>query len=79
MSKFKYSIILVIACVYLHPTNLAAQNIQSKIDSIQVEIENIRGAKFKHSVNVANQSIADFGKYLDKMLDKQSSSSCLCQ
>jgi len=71
MSKFKYSIILVIACVYLHPTNLAAQNIQSKIDSIQVEIENIRGAKFKHSVKVAHQSLEDFGKYLDKMLDKQ--------
>jgi len=71
MSKFKYSIIFVIACVYLHPTNLAAQNIQSKIDSIQVEIENIRGAKFKHSVKVAHQSLEDFGKYLDKMLDKQ--------
>lgn len=71
MSKFKFLIILVIACFYFHLINLVAQNIQNKIDSIQVEIEKIRGAKFKHSVKVANQSLEDFGKYLDKMLDKQ--------
>lgn len=71
MSKFRYSIILVIASVYLQPINLVAQNIQNTIDSIQVEIEKIRGAKFKHSVKVAHQSLEDFGKYLDKMLDKQ--------
>ena len=47
MSKSKFSIIFIIACVYLHPINLGAQNIQSKIDSIQVEIEKIREAKFK--------------------------------
>ena len=71
MSKFKSSIILIIACVYLHPISLVAQNIRSKIDSIQVEIEKIRGAKFKHPVKVTNQSLADFGEYLDKMLEKQ--------
>ena len=71
MSKFKSSIILIMACVYLHPIPLVVQNIQSKIDSIQVEIEKIRGAKFKHPVKVTNQSLADFGEYLDKMLEKQ--------
>jgi len=71
MSKSKFPIILIIGCVYLYPINLIAQNIQSKIDSIQVEIEKIRGIKFKHSVNVANQSLEDFGKYIDQMLDKQ--------
>jgi len=71
MSKSKFPIILIIGCIYLHPINLFAQNIQSKIDSIQVEIEKIRGAKFKHPVKVANQSLADFGEYLDRMLEKQ--------
>ena len=75
MSKLKFSVLIVTVAVYLQPINLVAQNLVARIDSIQIEIEKIRGAKFKHVVKVANQSLEDFGKYIDKMLDKQFSES----
>lgn len=54
--------------------NVAAQTsaeLQRKINAIQKEIVEIRGLKFKHSVQVENQSLEDFGKYLDTLIEKQ--------
>lgn len=47
------------------------QTLEDSVASIQAEIEQIRGAKFKHQVKVKYQSVADFGKYLEKQIDRQ--------
>lgn len=71
MLNLKFSIIFIFTCFYLQATQGLGQTVQSKLDSIQRELEEIRNAKFKHSVKVANQTLDDFGTYLDKMLEKQ--------
>jgi hypothetical protein len=48
-----------------------SDQIKAKIDTIQKQIEEIRGLKFKKPVKVQNQSLADFGKYLDHALERQ--------
>jgi hypothetical protein len=43
----------------------------ARVDSIQIELEAIRGLQFKHPVPCRLQSVADFESYLDKMLQQQ--------
>ncbi len=38
---------------------------------VQREIELLRGEKFKSAIRVENQSVEDFGKYLDRAIEKQ--------
>ncbi|MFQ5824078.1 MAG: hypothetical protein ACE5JB_08490 [bacterium] len=45
--------------------------LQKKVDEIRKEIVEIRGLKFKRPVRVMNQSLEDFGKYLDAIIEKQ--------
>ncbi|MFQ5864181.1 MAG: hypothetical protein ACE5IW_03020 [bacterium] len=45
--------------------------LQRKVDEIGKEIVEIRGLKFKRPVQVKKQSLEDFGKYLDAMIDIQ--------
>jgi len=42
-----------------------------KVKKIQTEIEEIRGQKFKRPIAVQNQSLADFGRYIDAQMSKQ--------
>ena len=42
-----------------------------KLHRIERELEEIRGLKFKTTVKVKNQSLADFSKYLDRNIDKR--------
>ena len=44
---------------------------QVAADRIAREIEQIRGLTFKQPVRVATQSVADFGEYVSRQLDKE--------
>jgi len=44
---------------------------QAAADGIAREIEQIRGLTFKQPVRVATQSVADFGEYVARQLDKE--------
>ncbi len=48
-----------------------SDKIKKDIIKIQTEIEELRGLKFKHAVKIEHQSLEDFGKYLDRMLEQQ--------
>ncbi len=68
------TILLAIAVSSFQPTFVHSQTsdpIKAKIVTIQKQIEEIRGLKFKKPVKVQNQSLDDFGKYLDRVLEKQ--------
>ncbi|MFQ5770766.1 MAG: hypothetical protein ACE5HX_09530 [bacterium] len=76
--KFVFSILILTLifaflpkCEYAQEPHQRSQNIQSTINTIQEELEVIRGKKFKHHVKIKKQSLADFGKYLDRMLERQ--------
>lgn len=49
----------------------ANQDLKTKIQAIQREIEDIRGEKFKTDVAVQNQSVEEFGEYIDRALERQ--------
>lgn len=63
----------VLGIGFFSENELHAQSprLQNKIDSLRADIEKIRGKKFKHSVKVENQSMADFEKYLERTLRMQ--------
>ncbi len=46
-------------------------DVRSRVNEISKEISEIRGIKFKQPVKVRNQSLNDFGKYLDEAIEKQ--------
>lgn len=46
-------------------------DLHNKVDEIGKEIAEIRGLQFKHQVHVMSQSREDFGRYLDRMIEKQ--------
>ncbi|MFQ5638759.1 MAG: hypothetical protein ACE5IR_12275 [bacterium] len=65
---------LVLTLLFLQTTSLTAQpaeGLSGTIKAIHKDIEGIRGIEFKHPVKVKNQSIDNFGRYLDKMLQKE--------
>ncbi|MFQ6113165.1 MAG: hypothetical protein ACE5NG_03640 [bacterium] len=45
--------------------------LHQKVDEIRKGIVEIRGLKFKRPVRVRNQSLEEFGKYLDALIEKQ--------
>lgn len=47
------------------------EDLKTKIQVIQREIEDIRGEKFKTDVAVQNQSAEEFGEYIDRALERQ--------
>lgn len=49
----------------------ATDSLCAQIDSIQTQLETIRGLKFKHPVPCMPQPLDDFEKYLDNELQKQ--------
>ena len=71
----KHTLIVVVGVSFLLPIRdgrtQSAEAVQAVVSKIQSEIEEIRGLEFKHPVTVKNQSAADFGNYLDRMLDLQ--------
>lgn len=73
LSQFRLRLYTVVI-LYTYSVVVFAQtpeNLQSQINAIQKEIESIRGEKFKSAVKIKNQSLEDFGRYIDKMLEKQ--------
>lgn len=72
-SHLRNVLLLIVIGMLFFTTNpgLSQDTIATTIDSIETEIELIRGKKFKHEIQFQNQSLEDFGKYLDDMIDKQ--------
>ncbi|RMF66500.1 MAG: hypothetical protein D6743_06275, partial [Calditrichaeota bacterium] len=69
-----FAALTLVLHLLLPPPPARAQNhstADSLIVSIQRDLETLRGKRFKHPVKVRNQSLAEFGRYLDRMLDKQ--------
>lgn len=48
-----------------------SQDLQQQVQDIEKEIAVLRGAPFKHPIQVKRQSLADFGKYIDAQIAKQ--------
>lgn len=68
--RLQFAIVLF---VLLQTAEIPAQttDLCAQIDSIQIELESIRGLNFKHPVPCQPQPLADFKAYMDSVLNKQ--------
>lgn len=74
LNRIFYAALCIAVILFLKKPALAGETLvelQKKVDEIGKEIAEIRGLQFKHQVHVRRQSQKDFGKYLDRMIEKQ--------
>jgi hypothetical protein len=64
--------ITILSLLRMQPAfSQSTQDLQSLVTQVHRDVEEIRGLKFKREIKAQNQSVADFGDYLDSVLELQ--------
>jgi len=69
--SFFTGIVFLLTIIASESYSKSTVDTRRRVEAISDEISEIRGLKFKRPVKVKKQSLKEFGKYLDKVLEEQ--------